>query len=322
MKVISLSEKYREDCYNIATSSGCIFYTPKWIDMFKDQIKHYVILNNADQVIGGFFLYKDKKLGINLYQNPPYTPTIGPFFITEATNLVSKINFTKKIISLMAEALDKFSSSGIISLRIDRNIIDMQPFIWRKFKVIPCYTYILNLELSIDTLFRQMSNERKKNIRKALKDGLKTERAKDIKLLRTLIMKTFDRQKKSINQYFLDKILNEFFPEQNSFAFFTYWRKHPVACAYCVYDQETAYYLFGGYDYELKHHGAGTLALWECIKHAKNIGLKKFDFEGSMLPHIERYFRGFGGEIVPFYAVNKAMLPLEILLKFFRREYF
>lgn len=57
-------------------------------------------------------------------------------------------------------------------------------------------------------------------------------------------------------------------------------------------------------------------------KHAKNLGLKYFDFERSMIPQIERYFRGFGGQLTPYYRINKAKLPFEILLKFFKRESF
>ena len=62
--------------------------------------------------------------------------------------------------------------------------------------------------------------------------------------------------------------------------------------------------------------------MWEAIKFAKKLGIKYFDFEGSMVPQIERYFRGFGGKLTPYYRINKAKLPLEILLKFYRRELF
>ena len=89
-----------------------------------------------------------------------------------------------------------------------------------------------------------------------------------------------------------------------------------------MYDKITTYYLLGGYDFENKHHGAGPLVIWESIKYSKEIGLKYFDFEGSMVPQIEKHFRGFGGKLTPYYRINKARLPLEILLKFLKRELF
>jgi len=41
-----------------------------------------------------------------------------------------------------------------------------------------------------------------------------------------------------------------------------------------------------------------------------------------MIPQIKKYFRGFGGKLTPYYRINKAKLPIEILLKFFKREVF
>jgi hypothetical protein len=62
--------------------------------------------------------------------------------------------------------------------------------------------------------------------------------------------------------------------------------------------------------------------MWESVKHAKDLGLRYFDFEGSMVPQIETYFRGFGGRLTPYYRINRASLPIEIILKFFKRRLF
>lgn len=85
---------------------------------------------------------------------------------------------------------------------------------------------------------------------------------------------------------------------------------------------KTTYYLLGGYDPATKHGGAGILCMWQSILHAKGVGLDTFDFEGCMLPEVERFFRGFGADLVPYFTVNKAWLPLEFMLKIFKRERF
>jgi hypothetical protein len=41
-----------------------------------------------------------------------------------------------------------------------------------------------------------------------------------------------------------------------------------------------------------------------------------------MLPEVERFFRGFGADLVPYFTVNKAWLPLEFMLKLLKRERF
>ena len=54
---------------------------------------------------------------------------------------------------------------------------------------------------------------------------------------------------------------------------------------------------------------AGAACMQAAISKAKELGLKLFDFEGSTIPAIERYFRGFGGELVQYLTVNRAWLP-------------
>lgn len=95
-----------------------------------------------------------------------------------------------------------------------------------------------------------------------------------------------------------------------------------IACTFMVHDRRTAYYLLGGYDAEDRHHGAGALAILTSIEEAQRRGLAVFDFEGSMIPAIERFFRGFGGELVHYFTVNRAWLPFEILLKWRKRSPF
>jgi lipid II:glycine glycyltransferase (peptidoglycan interpeptide bridge formation enzyme) len=198
----------------------------------------------------------------------------------------------------------------------------MQPFIWKKFKVVPSYTYLLDLTITEKDLLMRMSNERRKNITKGIKDGLIVKQTTDYRLIKSLVMKTFSRQNEKLDLDYLNKILLEFADRTNSFAYATYNDNIPIACSFCLYDEHKAYYLLGGYDSESKHHGAGTMAMWEAIKHDKDLGLKCFDFEGSKIPHIERYFRGFGGHLTPYYQIIKARLPLEIILKFYKRELF
>ena len=67
---------------------------------------------------------------------------------------------------------------------------------------------------------------------------------------------------------------------------------------------------------------AAPMAMFACIRQARELGLEVFDFEGSMIPGIERYFRSFGGTLTPLYRVVKASLPIEWALKPFRRSIF
>ena len=75
------------------------------------------------------------------------------------------------------------------------------------------------------------------------------------------------------------------------------------AALYLVWDERAAYYLLGGGDPELRNSGAHSLIMWEAIKHAATVS-KTFDFEGSMVEPVERFFRAFGGRQVPYHRVT------------------
>ncbi|MCI0611964.1 GNAT family N-acetyltransferase, partial [bacterium] len=253
--------------------------------------------------------------------NPPFTPEIGPILKIEAQNPVSIMNVWKKAIELIANFVENLPYS-IVSFSVNKNIIDMQPFIWKKFKVIASYTYLLDLGMSIEDMWNRMSSERRNDITKAEKDGLQIKNVLDYELIKSLVLKTFSKQKLGMSEFYLDKVLFSFAKNSNSFAYATFDGDQPISGSFCIHDHHTAYYMLGGYDDRSKHHGAGALALWESIKHAKKLGLKYFDFEGSMIPQIEKFFRGFGGRLTPYYRISKARLPIEIVLKFFKRELF
>jgi hypothetical protein len=68
---------------------------------------------------------------------------------------------------------------------------------------------------------------------------------------------------------------------------------------YLVWDAESAYSLMSGNDPRLRSSGAISLLRWEAIKFAREV-TRRFDFEGSMLEPVERFFRAFGGRQVRF----------------------
>jgi lipid II:glycine glycyltransferase (peptidoglycan interpeptide bridge formation enzyme) len=72
-----------------------------------------------------------------------------------------------------------------------------------------------------------------------------------------------------------------------------------------IHDAQSAYYLIGGSASAYKNSGAMSLLMWEAIKKSKLKGIAKFNFEGSMIPSVEKYLRGFGGELTSYSCLIK-----------------
>lgn len=321
MIIEKLNPKDNDKYEDLSINFGTVFNSFSWLKIFEDKIQIYGIFDDGNNLIGGFALYKQNRFGLTIYRDPPFTPFVGPFLNIKAKNPVAIMDYWKEILTLMANVFNHLSYS-VISVSLDKRIIDTQPFIWRKFKVTPGYTYILDLEKQIEEIEKDMSANKRNHIKKALKDNLIVKKTDSYETVKSLVLKTFSRQNKTIRTEYLDKILFDYANANNSFAFVVFKEGNAISCSFFVYDKTTSYNLLSGYDDDNSHHGAGVLGMWEAIKHAKSMGLKYFDFEGSMVPQIERYFRGFGGRLIPYFRVNKARLPIEILLKFIKRDIF
>lgn len=313
-----LSEEQRAACRAL---SGSVFHSEAWAGLFPVGLRRYAALDEKGRVAGAFSLYEQRRFGLRVLRNPPFTPVAGPVMDIRSQHPVAVLYDRRAVVEAMALFLIA-SGPPIISLALEHDVLDVLPFCWRGFKVTPRYTYRLNLRRPWEEVVKGFTQERRRNLAKAQRDGLVVAPAVEPQVIRELVIGTFRRSGGGLDLEVLDRVLSSFARTDNSYGFITWSGERPLACAWVVHDQETAYYLLGGYADEGKHHGAGAMAMVECIKHARELGLQVFDFEGSSIPPIERYFRGFGGELTHYFTVSRAWLPLEMALKLRKRSLF
>ena len=305
----------------LAREYGTVFDTVAWTGLFGDSIARYGIHDAGGALRGGFCAFREKRLGLTVLRNPPLTPSIGPFFESRARHPVAQLEERRDVLTALAEFLDQLRPA-MVSVSLARWVSDGLPFYWRNYKVVPQYTYLLPLDQTEEALLAAMSVGRRNDIQKAIRDGLNAERTDDYSTIADMVETTFARQGKEVKRESMKSVLFSFARPDNSYAFTVRSNGAPVAGVFVIHDSRTAYYLLGGYGSESNHHGAGALAVFAAIRHARELGLHTFDFEGSVILPIEKYFRGFGGNLSPYYRVNKASLPLEMALKLTRRGLF
>jgi hypothetical protein len=206
MLIEELSDNNKVEYDALALQYGTIFNSLDWLKMFGEKVKVCGIYDKGNNLIGGFTTYKERRFGLSIYRNPPFTPVMGPFLKVNAQNPVAIMDTWKKAISLMADFIEDRRWS-VISFSLDRNIVDTQPFIWKKFKVTTRYTYILDMDES--DVLKGMSSERRNDINEATRNRLIMKRTDDFSIVKFLVLKTFSRQKMVItNEYYLDNIFS------------------------------------------------------------------------------------------------------------------
>lgn len=299
-----------------------VFASKKWLAVYGDSLTMVGIYKDEHQLIGGFYYLKTKKLGFDFVKLPPYTPHCGLFFINESKNQSSINNFSKEVVQ---EVCNHFSGlrSALTILAFPSSVTDMQPFIWDKYKVVPNYTYRLDLKKSMDDIKSHFDSKTRNAINKAVKEGVQVSlNSLSKQEIYDVLVENLKSAGANIYDTYLRNILFNFSDESNSFCFVARKENEVLGLVFCIYDSNVCYYLLAAVSKKSGVQGVNNLLVQHCIEKAQQIGCKVFDFEGSMLKGVEKFFRSFGPEMFPFYTANKAKLPLEIILKFKKRELF
>lgn len=273
-----------------------------------------------------YFYYYERYLYsyIKRIQAPLFLP-YNELIIIKKDTPVNKANyhkFLKDILFSLSNYLKEHYGSAIITITLSPFIIDTQPFFWNKMKVIPYYTYQINLKQPIEEISKHFDAKKRNQIKKAQKDNLKIIEENDFNVLINSVLCTFERKNKALDKLLLKKFI-EITHSNNLLKIYTCINNNEkIASAGFLLSNNKIYYLFSGFNPKMKHSGSIPLLIYYAIQEAQKQNIEIFDFEGSMLPDVEKSFREFGGDIIPYYSINKAPLWIEMILKIFQRNRF
>jgi hypothetical protein len=246
-----------------------------------------------------------------IIRQPPLCIYLGPYF--PKSNQPLTLNKQMKILEEMATDLQFFD---YYNQNWHPSVLNWLPFYWQGFTQSSRYSYQIQVT-SKEQIDAGYDSEVKRIVKKAL-GQLKIIESSDVSTLLSVINKTFERKDRG-NPYDIEifksvwKVCNERKCGKMFFALDSLENVHAVI--FLIWDNETVFYLAGGMDNQYKS-GAMTLLIDYSIKMAIDMG-KVFDFEGSMIRSIERYFRSFGAvqrEYFVLTKVNSKMLKFRFAL--------
>lgn len=243
---------------------------------------------------------------------PVYTQTMGPWFAPDS-NDTKYTTILGRRQALCKQFLESLKPYPHFLQNFSHQITDWLPFYWEGYKQTTRYTYLLKDISSPDHLWEHMSSNIRRNIQKAKEKHLITvKRGIPVEDFLQVHTQTFKRQQLSIpgDTEILKTLITVCRERGQGDLWGGYDEKGQIhAAVFIVWQESTAYYLAGGGNPALRDSGAHSLVLWEGIRHVSGKS-KEFDFEGSMLPGVERFFREFGAIQTPFFTITKGKLSL------------
>jgi hypothetical protein len=316
--LISNKEKYRLLCQS--EQSIPIFLKDWWLDAVCGNSWDVCLVTQDDEIRAAMPYYFSKnKLGHLVLSHPMLTPFLGPWLKITKVRETKKLSEEKKYLNKLIEGLPKF---GHFEQNWHYLNINWLPFYWNNFQQTTRYTYRINDISDLSVVWNNLNDNIKREINKA-KNRFKLIVRQDLSIddFLELNEKTFRRQgmempysKFIVNQ--IDKACKSHRSSRLFIAEDENGKRH--AGVYIIWDEQSAYYLLGGGDPELRTSGASSLCMWEAIKFASSVS-ESFDFEGSMIEPIERFVSSFGATQTPYFAVSKTPSILIAIRRFIDR---
>jgi len=275
-----------------ASAQGSLFGSI-WKDVFNsdERLGVLVVSEDGGQAVSACLVWDTQRKFFRSLITPPLMPNVGWTWLAHFEKSSTRISKEKEVMAALVEYL----SSGVWDywkLDFPHEFKDFQAAIWKGIQPKQKYTYRLNLLSD----WREGVDSKLKNILKK-KDSFNFE-------VRPFSTEEFENfgvtlSSRGVKHFELFKEVSTTLHE-NIYIVVGDEGKYK---ALCLLMNGVAYYIAATNAKE--NNALSACGLAHCISVAELRGAQVFDFEGSMIPEVERFFRGFGGELTAYFSLEK-----------------
>lgn len=302
---VAVAEKETTSELEVFLSDAPLFYQAWWLEAVAPGRWGYAAARRGSDLAAVLpYVRRINPLGQMTLAMPQLTQTLGPWLRPCEAKSAKRLAEQK---DLMNELIEDLPPHSRFAQRFHPSITNWLPFYWKGFQQTTRYTYVLGPLNDLDSIWRGFASNIKTDIRKAEKQ---VEVVASGNLGRFIEMQsmTFARQGQRLpfTRGFLERIDAALETRQaRSILFAVDSQERVHATLYLAWTKAGAYYLMGGANPELRGSGASSLLVWRAIQLAATVAAS-FDFEGSMIEPIERFFRAFGARQTPYFHITRS----------------
>jgi hypothetical protein len=275
----------------VATSpQGSVFCASWWLDaVAPGRWDAHEVEENGRVVAAWPTIVRHTRVG-DVHAGAPLTPFLGPLFPPgEGARRRSR---ELKLVETLLEQIGPFAH---LEARCNPAFDYWTPLRWHGFSQTTNYTWRLPDLTDLDAVFAGFRENIRGHVRAAEKNGTTVEEGSLADLL-DVHRRRFARDPEGIDR------IDAAAAQRSARTILVARDAEGTARAagYFVHDRRFTTYLLAATDAEVR--GAASAVLWDAIKRASERG-NGFDFEGSMLRHVESFVRSFGGVPTPYSIV-------------------
>jgi hypothetical protein len=275
----------------VATSpQGSVFCTSWWLAAVAPERWRANELEENGAIVAAWpTVVRPSRFG-EVHVGAPLTPFLGPLFPPGGG-----ARRRSREIKLLESLLDRIGPHAHLEARCNPGFDYWTPLRWHGFRQTTNYTWRLPDLSDLDAVFAGFRENIRGHVRAAEKAGMIVEEAGLGDFLE-LHRRRFSRDPEGIER------IDSAAAQRDARTILIARDADGTARAggYFVHDARCTTYLLAATDTEVR--GAASAVLWEAIQRSGARGAA-FDFEGSMLRHVESFVRSFGGVPTPYSIV-------------------
>lgn len=248
--------------------------------------------------------YRRRRWGMPVVQLPPYTTYAGPWWGPLPAHWPSHRRLRQEQ-RILVELTAQLPSVRFFRQNCLPELVNGLPLAWAGFHLTTRYTYKIEAEQPLERAYAHLKNTLRTDLRHA-EAAVEVEPALDGKRLFALYQASLRRQGLSRPRVPFECLVAALQKRQQGAGWVARCRRSgaDVAGLLLAFDGQRAAVVAAGRVYEGAPSSALHRLYWEAICFCIERGLV-LDFEGSMLPGVERVFRAFGAQPRPYLQISR-----------------
>jgi hypothetical protein len=283
--------------------ANAIFQQPWWLDAVAPGQWAEVTCEHDGRIVARLPYVVRGGRGLRMLTQSSLTHTLGPWVEPSSAKPSRALAREHELLAQLEAALPP---ARAFSQQFSPLMLNALPFHWAGYRLEVRYTSRLQDLRSTDALWDGLRDNVRREIRKARK---RVEVVDDLGVdqFHNVLSQTYARQRIPTPHSLAELERLESACARRGAGAMLFARDDASqvhAVAWVVWDQRGAYYLLAGAEPRLRASGASSLLMWEAITRSREV-TDVFDFHGSMLQPVERFFRAFGGHQTPYLSVTR-----------------
>ncbi|MBR1765683.1 MAG: hypothetical protein IJ745_01415 [Bacteroidales bacterium] len=304
-------EQYRELC-EAEGSKIPLFQQYWWMETVCEGKRWDVLLSKRQGRIEGALPYlHGSRLGLRYILQPQLTRFSGPWYNNESHDL----NFEMRVGTDLAQRLKALGVSVYIQ-HFSPEVTNWLPFRWEGFSQTTRYTYRFPSLANPDDLFRKASRVRRRHMDE-VEASCSVDRHLSPEEFAPFHADYYRRrgEKDQISNTLLLNVTQKALQRQQGMLWGLRDREGGLQAGWFVaFDSRCAYSLLLAIGRQAPPN-AMTYLMWQMLNELSH-HTQAFDFEGSIEPGLERFYRSFGTCQTPYFEVS--LFKPKVLQHFFR----